>query len=53
MTKSNGVRQLVGVTDATLTEVLFFIIIGVFGLQFAIAGLRPTVSSPKGRNHDT
>ncbi|HZC35200.1 MAG TPA: hypothetical protein VE242_06285 [Chthoniobacterales bacterium] len=39
MTKSNGVRQLAGVTDATPTGVLFFIIVGVFGLQFAIAGL--------------
>ena len=40
MTKINGVRQLAGATGAALTGVLFFfIIVGVFGLQFAIAGL--------------
>jgi hypothetical protein len=40
MTKTNGVRQLAGVTVTALTGVLFFfIIVGVFGLQFAIAGL--------------
>lgn len=36
MTKTNGVRQLTGMTVTPLTEVLFFffIIVGVFGLQF-------------------
>jgi hypothetical protein len=33
MTKTNGLRQLGGVTDTALTGVLFFIIVGVFGLQ--------------------
>ena len=39
MTKTNGVRLLAGVPVTSLTGVLFFIIVGVFGLQFAIAGL--------------
>ena len=40
MTKTNGVRQLAGMAGAALLGVLFFfIIVGVFGLQFAIAGL--------------
>ena len=40
MTKSSGVRQLAGVTGAAVTGVLFFfIIVGVSGLPFAIAGL--------------
>ncbi|HTF70349.1 MAG TPA: hypothetical protein VK638_47500 [Edaphobacter sp.] len=39
MTRTNGVRQFAGVAGAALTGVLFFIIVGVFGLQFAIAGL--------------
>jgi hypothetical protein len=40
MTKTNAVRQFAAVTGTALTGVLFFfIIVGVFGLQFAIAGL--------------
>ena len=40
MTKTNGMRQLAAVTGTALIGVLFFfIIVGVFGLQFAIAGL--------------
>jgi hypothetical protein len=33
MTKTNGLRQLGGVTDTELAGVPFFIIVGVFGLQ--------------------
>jgi len=40
MARDNESRHLAGVTGATLAGVLFFFgIIGVFGLQFAIAGL--------------
>jgi hypothetical protein len=39
MTKTKAVRQFAGLTGAALTGVLLFIIVGVFGLQFAIAGL--------------
>jgi hypothetical protein len=40
MAKGNRAYDLAGVTAATLIGILpFFVIIGVFGLQFAIAGL--------------
>jgi hypothetical protein len=39
MTQAKDSRQVGGVTGAALIGVLFFIIIGVFGLRFAIAGL--------------
>ena len=38
MTKSNGVRQLAGVTDASPTAVLFFIIIGVLACNSQLLG---------------
>jgi hypothetical protein len=40
MTQTNGSRQFAGVIVATLIgATFFFIIIGVFGLRFAIVGL--------------
>ena len=40
MTQAKNSRQVAGLTGAALIGVLFFfIIIGVFGLRFAIAGL--------------
>jgi hypothetical protein len=40
MTQAKDSRQVAGVTGTALIGVLFFfIIIGVFGLRFAIAGL--------------
>jgi len=36
---SNGMRRVYGVTAALIGVLFFFIIVGVFGLSLAIAGL--------------
>ncbi|PYX22575.1 MAG: hypothetical protein DMG82_14260 [Acidobacteria bacterium] len=39
MKTSNVLRRVFGVTAALIGVLFFFIIVGVFGLQFAIGGL--------------
>jgi hypothetical protein len=39
MKTSNVLRRVYGVTAALLGVLFFFVIVGVFGLRFAIAGL--------------
>jgi hypothetical protein len=39
MKTSNGLRRVLGVTAALIGVLFFFIIVGVFGLPLAIAGL--------------
>ncbi len=39
MKTSNVLRRVYGVTAALIGVLFFFIIVGVFGLQFAIGGL--------------
>ena len=39
MKTSNGLRRVLGVTAALIGVLFFFMIVGVFGLSLAIAGL--------------
>jgi hypothetical protein len=39
MKTSNGLRRVYGATAALIGVLFFFIIVGVFGLRFAITGL--------------
>ena len=43
MKTSNVLRRVYGVTAALIGVLFFFIIVGVFGLQFAIGGLAVSV----------